>query len=260
MEKIPHRLNALFDAPEKFLLLTDFDGTLVEQVDDPAIVAVPDTLRADLQNLYENSPLDFVIVTGRPVSAIDGFMGGARLPVLGGHGIELRLDPDQPTAFLGEALPEELRQLFCEKGREFGCYVEDKIYSLSLHARAPEIYEHLENALADSLRAHDLTCRLRRIGRTFEILQCDLNKGSGIAHLLERNYFPDKKIIYIGDDTRSDESLETVAQKGGTLIAMGRDQAGGQKDYFESPAALRDFLSTLATTLTQDVKKRRMAV
>jgi trehalose 6-phosphate phosphatase len=256
MAKIPDCLNALAEHPENFLLLIDFDGTLVEIVDNPRIVTVPDQLRHNLLALHTHSALAFVIVTGRAVVDIDGFMGGERLPVLGGHGVELRIDPAQPTQFMAEILPETTRQLICGKGQEFGCYVEDKIYSLSLHARDPNIYENLERALADTLSANNLTYRVRRIGRTFEVLQQNLNKGSGIAHLLTLENFGARKLIYIGDDVRSDESLATeITEKGGTLIAVGAGQTPPNGLYFESPAALRSFINTLARRLVRTAEK-----
>lgn len=255
MEKIPDSLKAVLVAPEKFLLLIDFDGTLVEIVDDPSIVLVPGTLRQDLVHL-KNAGLSFVIVTGRPVSAIDGFMGCEKLPVLGGHGIELRLDPSQPTQFLAEPVDEALRRALCGKGQQFGCYVEDKIYSLSLHARDPAVYDALEKELSDTLCANNLSCRMRRIGRTFEILQTHLNKGAGIiAHLLSRKEFANKKIIYIGDDVENDESLHVVTEKGGRLISVGGPNIEPGKADFSGPEALRTFISTLAGAVSGAVNK-----
>jgi trehalose 6-phosphate phosphatase len=250
MEDFPPGLEAIAKNPEDFLLLIDFDGTLVELVDDPRAVTVPPALKADLLKLCD-SPLSLVIVTGRPVSTIDRFMGDVKLPVLGGHGVELRIDVHEDATYLAHPLPENLRNTIAEKAHEYGSYVEDKLYSLTVHNRDETKYAALENDLGIILATSKIAFRVRRHATMLEILQESMNKGSGIFHLLGLEKYAGKKLFYIGDDTRTDESLCAVTQKSGTLIAVGTDQTPEGGVCFESPASLRRYLSVLATSVTK---------
>jgi trehalose-6-phosphatase len=61
---------------------------------------------------------------------------------------------------------------------------------------------------------------IRRVDRTYEVLQKAINKGSGIRHLMQQPGFAGKKPLYIGDDVETDTSLAAVEEMGGVCLSV----------------------------------------
>src|SRR4051794_12093485 len=75
----------------QWALFLDFDGTLVDIADRPDAVVVPPDLGPVLRRLERRLGGALAIVTGRPISVIDGFLAPDRFDVAGVHGAEYRL-------------------------------------------------------------------------------------------------------------------------------------------------------------------------
>ncbi len=73
-------------------LFLDFDGTLVDIAPRPDAVSVEPGLVENLTRLRDRLGGALAIVTGRPVSQIDGFLAPVRLDAAGLHGVERRVD------------------------------------------------------------------------------------------------------------------------------------------------------------------------
>lgn len=72
-------------------LFLDFDGTLTEIAPRPDAVQVEPGLVEDLERLRARLDGALAIVTGRPVTVIDGFLTPSRLDAAGLHGVERRV-------------------------------------------------------------------------------------------------------------------------------------------------------------------------
>jgi trehalose 6-phosphate phosphatase len=213
-------LNSFVEDYRKLAFLVDFDGTMVDLVPDPERVFVPPDLPETLAVLTKIPSLAFAIITGRSLSRLDRFLGGVRTVAIGSHGGEFRLHPDAPIQSLAAPLPHSLRDAIQKIAIENTCLFEDKTSTLSLHLPAQDQDKDLSPALQDAINAYRPNIFIRRIGKTYEILQKNVTKGTGINHLMTQPSFIGRHPIYIGDDTATDESLKIAIPPQGQLIAV----------------------------------------
>src|SRR5262245_24408303 len=78
-------------------ILLDVDGTILDLVPTPREVFVSAELRATLKRLLERTGGALALVSGRPLKELDLLFAPLRLPIVGGHGAEIRLTPDGPV-------------------------------------------------------------------------------------------------------------------------------------------------------------------
>ncbi|MER2632514.1 MAG: trehalose-phosphatase, partial [Rhizobiaceae bacterium] len=76
--------------PARTAIFLDFDGTLAEIVEDPTKASCPPQVLACLQNLYSACGGALAVVSGRAIAQLDDFLGPARLPLAGIHGLQRR--------------------------------------------------------------------------------------------------------------------------------------------------------------------------
>ncbi|MGB9041420.1 MAG: trehalose-phosphatase, partial [Pseudolabrys sp.] len=144
-------------------LLLDVDGTIIDIGPSPTEVQVSEALLASLKHLFDLTGGAVALVSGRPVSDIDRLFAPLRLPAIGGHGAEMRVN-DSQIFYWAKPLPQDLRQRLADAA-SFGpgIVVEDKNYSLALHYRnAP--------AQAERIRRHIASCRTAFPGEPTELL------------------------------------------------------------------------------------------
>src|SRR6202521_3943497 len=75
-------------------ILLDIDGTLLDLAPTPREVWVPPGLSKTLNRLLQRTGGALALVSGRSLNDIDLIFAPDRYPVVGGHGAEMRLDPD----------------------------------------------------------------------------------------------------------------------------------------------------------------------
>ncbi len=78
-----------------FAIFLDFDGTLVEIAPRPDAVTVEPGLVSTLEALRERLGGALAMVSGRPISQIDGFLTPATFDAAGLHGVERRCRGEQ---------------------------------------------------------------------------------------------------------------------------------------------------------------------
>jgi trehalose 6-phosphate phosphatase len=228
-------------------LLLDFDGTLVDIAATPDAVHVPDDLCESLARLLEKTDGALAIVSGRPIADIDSKFAPLKLPVVGGHGAEMRIRDDEVVSAVAP-LPDELRRrLKAAEDFDPGVLIEDKGYSVALHyRRAP--------AVAARLRAHiDAVCadfpgepmEMLPGKALFEIKRPGVSKGEGVRALLTHAPFAGRMPVFIGDDETDKTLFALLPEFGGVGFSV--DLAyDGLAGVFASPAAVRDALKRLA--------------
>jgi len=230
-------------------LLLDFDGTLVDIAVTPDAVHVPEDLSESLARLLELTSGALAIVSGRPIRDIDAKFAPLKLPVVGGHGAEMRIRDDEIVSAV-TPLPDDLRR--CLKTAEAfdpGVLIEDKGYSVALHyRRAP--------AVAARLRAHiDAVCadfpdepmEMLPGKALFEIKRPGVSKGEGVRALLKHAPFAGRRPVFIGDDETDKTLFALLPEFGG--IGFSVDLAyDGLAGVFTSPAAVRDALKRLSSS------------
>lgn len=200
--------------------LVDFDGTMVDLAPHPEKIDVPLELVDDLQTIAASDDIPFAIVSGRPLSKLEKFLPGVLIPSIGSGGAEMRSHKDAPIEQLAPPLPPHLRKEAHTVGKKHGCFFEDKEYSLSFHLPFTHMDDDLAAEFAASLGENRLDFIIRKVGRTYEILQSGFTKGAAIERLMRLPAFKDRTPIYIGDDVQMDESLRIIPKMGGVLVPV----------------------------------------
>ena len=75
-------------------ILLDIDGTLLELMPTPREVWVPPGLAKTLNRLMVRTGGALALVSGRSLGDIDLIFAPDQFPSVGGHGAEMRIDPD----------------------------------------------------------------------------------------------------------------------------------------------------------------------
>ena len=236
-------------AADGVALFLDFDGTLVDIAPRPDQVRVEEDLPRDLRRLHARLGGALAIVTGRPVSVIDGFLAPERFDVAGLHGVERRTG-----ATLAGRHPEDypdLRAGVARLTRETAdlpaILVEDKGCSVALHwrlatpsdaARAQAVVA----AVADTLHPG---FRLQRGKAVAEILPADATKGHAIRAFLRAAPYAGRQAVFLGDDVTDEEGFADVNEDGGVSVKVGGGPTIAER-RLAGPEAVRDCLARWA--------------
>lgn len=248
-------------------LFLDYDGTLSEFAPTPDHVEPNADLVDLLHRLALAAPIRTAIISGRRLSHVQKLAPVPGILLAGTYGIELqtpggrridRLEFDTVRPAL-ETIKPRWAELIA--GGE-GFFLEDKGWSLALHARFADPHETEEVLAAarrfatEIIQAHDpnlfrllgghkfleIGPRLAHKGRTIEYL-LDRPPGHPAAHLAE---WPDARLLYLGDDDKDEEAFEVIQARGGTAIVVSREPRQTRADYrLESPADARRWLGAL---------------
>ena len=228
-------------------LLLDIDGTLIDIGPSPFEVHVPKQLCRALERLHERSSGALALVSGRPIRDIDKLFSPLRLPVVGGHGAEMRLGDGRIISGV-EALPEKLRKrLALAATPGSGIVLEDKGYSFALHFRQSPQQEPRLRALVDRVRAEFPGEPLEVLpGKAmFEIKRSGISKGEAVRKLMTQAPFAGRTPIFVGDDITDESVFALLPGLRGKGYSVGRHFAG-LAGIFATPDEVRDALIRLA--------------
>ncbi len=229
-------------------LLLDFDGTLVDIAPTPDAVEVPDDLRRSLARLLYLTGGALAIVSGRPIRDIDRHFAPLKLPVVGGHGAEMRIRDDEIISAVA-ALPDALRhRLKAAQAFDPGIVIEDKGYSVALHYRGAPAMEGRLRAHVEAVCADYPAEPMEMLpGKAlFEVKRPGVSKGEGVRALLQHTPYAGRTPVFIGDDETDKTLFALLPAFGG--IGFSVDLAyEGLAGIFASPAAVRDALKRLAS-------------
>src|SRR5258707_1938324 len=226
-------------------VLLDIDGTLLDLAPTPREVGVPPGMSKPLNRLLQRTNGALALVSGRSLNDIDLIFAPDQYPVVGGHGAELRLDPEsEAVAAHAPPMDKELkRRLAAIAKLSPGILLEDKGYSLALHYR---LAPHPEKAIyeAISLIRADLT------NAPIEVLPgkcvCEgkhsgFTKATAVLELINHEPFKDRRPIFIGDDVTDEAVFGIMPDLGGIAFSVGR-RATGVAGHFDEPRDVREKL------------------
>ena len=229
-------------------ILLDIDGTLLELMPTPREVWVPPGLAKTLNRLMVRTGGALALVSGRSLGDIDLIFAPDQFPSVGGHGAEMRIDPDSGSvASHAPPMDKELkRRLAAIAKLSPGILLEDKGYSLALHYRlAPQaekaIYEAVSLIRADLPNAPievlpgKCVCEIKHSGFT---------KATGVRELMTREPFKGRRPLFIGDDVTDETVFGIMPDYDGLSFSVGR-RAQGVSGYFDAPSDVREFLAQL---------------
>ncbi|MGH6707763.1 MAG: trehalose-phosphatase [Bradyrhizobium sp.] len=229
-------------------ILLDIDGTLLDLMPTPREVWVPPGLAKTLNRLLARTNGALALVSGRSLNDIDLIFAPDQFPVVGGHGAEMRIDPDsESVASHAPPMDKELkRRLAAIAKLSPGILLEDKGYSLALHYR---LAPHAEKAIyeAVSLIRADLPNAPIEIlpGKCVcEIKHSGFTKATGVRELMTREPFKGRRPLFIGDDVTDETVFGIMPDYDGLAFSVGR-RAHGVAGHFDAPSDVREFLSHL---------------
>lgn len=146
--------------PHRHAVFLDFDGTLVELVDDPQAVAIEPAGLDRLEVLQGELAGALAVVSGRRIADLDRFLAPMRFAAAGVHGLERRVRPDDEVERLAgpETLDDVRKRLEQPLRDNPRLKLEDKGTALVLHYRtAPDLKDVAERAMAEATTGrHDL--------------------------------------------------------------------------------------------------------
>lgn len=231
--------------PRRHALFLDFDGTLVELVDDPEAVALDEAAYRSLERLQHELGGALAIVSGRTVAALDGFLKPLAFAAAGVHGLERRPSPGGGTTMLASAetldpVRSRLAPLLEANQR---LRLEDKGTALVLHYRtAPDLRAAAEAAMADATAdRRDLV--VMKGDNIVEVHPAGMDKGQALVAMMQEPPFAGRIPIYAGDDTTDEFALKSVREMGGVSVKVGSKDSVAE---FRLPdvAALHEWLET----------------
>jgi trehalose 6-phosphate phosphatase len=229
-------------------VLLDIDGTLLDLAPTPREVWVPPGLSKTLNRLLQRTGGALALVSGRSLNDIDLIFAPDQYPAVGGHGSEMRLDPDsEAVGAHAPPMDKELkRRLAAIAKLSPGILLEDKGYSLALHYR---LAPHAEKAIyaAVSLIRADLPNAPIEVlpGKCVcEIKHSGFTKASGVRELMTHEPFKGRRPFFIGDDVTDESVFAIMPDFDGLAFSVGR-RARGVAGHFDAPSDVREFLAHL---------------
>jgi trehalose 6-phosphate phosphatase len=229
-------------------ILLDIDGTLLDLMPTPREVWVPPGLSRTLNRLMVRTNGALALVSGRSLNDIDLIFAPDQFPAVGGHGAEMRIDPEaESVAAHAPPMDKELkRRLAAIAKLSPGILLEDKGYSLALHYR---LAPHAEKAIyaAVSLIRADLPNAPIEVlpGKCVcEIKHSGFTKASGVHELMKHEPFKGRRPFFIGDDVTDETVFAIMPDLDGLAFSVGR-RAQGVAGHFDAPSDVREFLAHL---------------
>jgi len=240
-----------YDSARRRLLLLDYDGTLMPYSDDPqSVLPTQDVLDllARLSADPRNCP---VVISGRPRSTLDEWLGHLPIGLVAEHGVWTRAYGGdwQLIQALATDWKSSIRPILeTYADRLPGAFVEEKEYSLVFHyraadqelgiVRAQELLDYLVNFTAN------IDVQVLQGSKVIEVKTGGVNKGSTSLYWLQRTK-PDF-ILAIGDDW-TDEYLFMALPEDAYTLRVGLTQSHARYSLSDHTAVLA-LLARLATS------------
>ena len=237
------------EAPARYALFLDIDGTLLELAPTPEAITVPPDLPQLLAALSARLGGALALVTGRALPFADQLFAPLSLPIAGLHGAERRTPdgsicrPDIPPAFA-----QLKRDVQKHASSLDGVLIEDKGAALGAHYRlAPEHRGAVEALMQEAAREAGPDFVLQFGKMVVELRPASASKGEALRAFLAEPPFAGRLPVAIGDDV-TDEAMFAVANRlGGHSIRIGpADAPTAARATIESVSALRAALKSVA--------------
>lgn len=233
---------------ENCALLLDIDGTLLDLAATPNDVKVPRGLHKTLSELHARTDGALALVSGRSLDDIDAIFAPMMLPVVGGHGAEMRLSGEsEAVAVHAPPMDKDLKKRFSAIAQlSPGILLEDKGYSLALHYRLAPHFERTIYDAVSAIRADLPEAPIEVLpGKSVcEIKHSGFTKASGVTELMKHEPFAGRQPIFIGDDVTDETVFAIMPALHGISFSVSR-HARGVEGYFEAPVDVRDWLASL---------------
>ncbi len=201
-------------------LFLDFDGTLVDIAQAPDAVLVPPDLPVDLRRVRDFLGGALAIVSGRPLAALDRYLGPAGLIFVGEHGAIHRRPGDRPSLETS-MWPSEWNvalDLFATENPSL--VVERKLSGITIHYRLAPEQSDMARSFAGQLTAAHPDYAIFPAKMAWEIRHRDIGKASAVKYLMAQPPFTGRVPVFIGDDLADEAAIAAVSRMGGHGLHM----------------------------------------
>lgn len=236
-------------------LFLDYDGTLADFAPTPDDIFPDAEIINLITRLKENPKFKVAVVSGRRLDHLRALLPIPGLLLAGTYGIEIlrpdgkichRLDYEHIRPYLDGLKPHWQNLIKDYKG----FYLEDKGWSLALHARfANDLQAGQVLVQAKELATDQIDLNLFRIlgGHKFlEISPIAANKGKTIQYLLDLYPAGECLPIYLGDDDKDEEAFRVIQQSGGVAIYVSQESRESHADLrIPAPPAVIKWLESI---------------
>jgi trehalose 6-phosphate phosphatase len=203
-------------------LFLDFDGTLIPIAPRPQDVRVPGWVVPVLKQLHERLDGAIALVSGRPLSGLDGLLRPLRLSAAGVHGVERRRSDGRIHVHSGE-LPAAVRQAADVLAqRNASLLVEPKPGALAVHFRARPELESLCLLLLRAALVGAEGWEIQRGPCVAEVKPTRVSKGRAVAAFLTEPAFSGHVPVYVGFDDSDEDGIAAAQQHGGFGVKVGQ--------------------------------------
>ena len=234
----------------------DYDGTLTPIVARPELAVMTQAMRDTVDALGHCCPT--AIVSGRGLADVARLVGLGDLYYAGNHGFEISgpghteisYEPGKQFVSAVDAISKRIEAAIADIE---GAFVENKLYSLSVHYRltAPERVPEVERAV-DAALADFPTLHKRHGKKVFEIRpKIDWDKGKAVLWLLEALHLngPEVLPIYVGDDVTDEDAFAALKERGIGVLVTDAPRPSAADYSLRDTEEVRQFLQLL-TALT----------
>jgi len=248
-EKIQQEIIEKFKKAKDRILFLDYDGTLVNFVNNPEHAFPDESLISLIQSLTELKNTKIVLISGRDKKSLGKWWIKIPVVLIAEHGVWIRKIGKDWT------LSEKVQNNWMESIRPVietfvdrtpGTFLEEKIYSLAWHYRKadPELGEIRANELSNVLKVlisnHGLN--VLEGNKVLEIKSSGVNKGKAANKLLLKKEYD--FIFAIGDDW-TDEYLFKELPEPSVTVKVGMKKTAAIY-YLKDTDKVRNLLSGFA--------------
>jgi trehalose 6-phosphate phosphatase len=205
-------------------LFLDFDGTLTDLAPQPDAVQVTEELVPTLRQLQTQLNGALAIVSGRPLTELDGFLAPLQLPTAAEHGAQCRWPSGDVDRLASPDLYDVARLASALAAQHAGLQV-------------------MQQAIGDAP-----SLELLRGKFVFEVKPTGVSKGTAIAAFMAQAPFAGRLPLFAGDDVTDEAGFATVQRLGGQSIKIG-EGATLAPYRCATPAAFRQWLQAASRHL-----------
>jgi trehalose-phosphatase len=236
------------------LLMFDFDGTLAKIAKTPKDARIKKSSKILLEKL--SGLFNVAVISGRKLSELKAKVGLQDVIYAGNHGLEWQIGKnvkrvESSRATKGKLLP--IKKLLQKIVLNYpGAFVEDKVFSLSVHYRkldakkAGELVRSAEKQIASAVKNNEFIITPAK--KAIEIRpNVKWNKGEFAKFLVQylgKNSNSGILTFYIGDDRTDEDAFNAL--RGGVTVRMGR-QKESSAHYFIKPGEIDKLLIWFAS-------------